>query len=676
MAFNVQKALKDGYTMEEINQYLKSSSSTPTPQSSQPKGNNLAEKAMNLLQDLSSPIRFAKSAAIQSPILALTGGRVNTYDLPGFGKMTGLSEQELQKMYGDGSLKQRATKTMTQAGKEGLEAASYGVPFGKGTNILTKALLPGASIGAMQSLSGDNPTAKDVGISSLLSMLTAGVLNKVPGGEKAASKGISSILPEEKSGNILSKALTGTGKEIKGAGRNFERVVQNNPFFTSSLEKMNKVSDDLRLAGSNKAQLQKAEKSFNEITDQVSTKLKSSNVKIPSRSLFTDLSERLKTTPYYDPTDPKYLNETRKIFNEINKSTKGGVIDINDIYKAKQSIGSKYKKAWTKATPNEADIVAMNMYNELKNIINEAVPGVSKLTEKQSTIFDITNALGKSINTSTVTLGALTPKVPGMARGTQALTNQLGRTIEGLGAATRGAKTPQNESVTKLLSILSSPQMQKAGAVGASRVASQPTQEQVGNPQAGNTVQLGNGYSYQVPTRGQEQGQEQPQQVITNEELTLLMLLDPKNASTYSAIAELQGGGATEQKPLSSTTENRVQLANSGLRALNELESLYQNDPTKVLKSKLPGSIGARDYESASLRAVEGLLRARSGAAVPETEVIRYRNANLPRVGDSRQTALNKLAAFRKDLEEVANSGATMPNNLEVLQNAGIDLGL
>lgn len=676
MAFNVQQALKDGYTMEEINQYLKSSSSTPTPQSSQPKSNNLAEKAMNLLQDLSSPIRFAKSAAIQSPILALTGGKVNTYDLPGVGKMTGLSEQELQKMYGDGSLKQRATKTMTQAGKEGLEAASYGVPFGKGANIITKALLPGAGVGAMQSLSGDNVNAKDVGVNALLSALTAGVINKIPGGQKA-TKGITSILPEERSGNVVSNLLKGTGKEIKGAGRNFERVVQNNPFFTSSLEKMNKVADDLKLAGSNKAQLQKAEQSFNSLSDQVSSKLKSSNVKIPAKSLFTDLSERLKTTPYYDPTDSKYLNETRKIFNEINKNVKGGVVDINDIYKAKQSIGSKYKKAWTKATPNEADIVAMNMYNELKNIINEAVPGVSKLTEKQSTIFDITNALGKSINTSTVTLGALTPKVPGMARGTQALTNQLGRAVEGAGSLAQAPKLPQNEAVTRLLSMLSSPQAQKVGAVATSKLN---TQAPVGQVQAGeqsnNFPTLPNEYSIQEPTPNTGTTPSTNQPVITNEELTLLMLLDPKNASTYSAIAELQGGGATKQKPLSSTTENRVQLANSGLRALNELESLYQSDPTKVLKSRLPGSIGARDYESASLRAVEGLLRARSGAAVPETEVIRYRNANLPRVGDSRQTALNKLAAFRKDLEEVANSGATMPNNLEVLQNAGIDLGL
>lgn len=110
---------------------------------------------------------------------------------------------------------------------------------------------------------------------------------------------------------------------------------------------------------------------------------------------------------------------------------------------------------------------------------------------------------------------------------------------------------------------------------------------------------------------------------------------------------------------LSATTENRVQLATSGIRALNDIEKMIKDDPGKVFKNVIPGKLGARDYDSAAFRAVEGLLRARSGAAIPEIEVRRYMNANLPKVGDSQEEIAYKLESFRKDLEDVAMSGGS-----------------
>lgn len=114
--------------------------------------------------------------------------------------------------------------------------------------------------------------------------------------------------------------------------------------------------------------------------------------------------------------------------------------------------------------------------------------------------------------------------------------------------------------------------------------------------------------------------------------------------------------GGKENK-LSVTAENKVQLANSGLRALDQLETMIATNPDKIWKNVIPGKLGSRDYDSAAFRAVEGLLRARSGAAVPETEVRRYMNANLPRIGDTPEDIQFKLSSFRKDLEDVASSG-------------------
>lgn len=117
----------------------------------------------------------------------------------------------------------------------------------------------------------------------------------------------------------------------------------------------------------------------------------------------------------------------------------------------------------------------------------------------------------------------------------------------------------------------------------------------------------------------------------------------------------------SSQPELNASQENKVQLANSGLRALNEIEQIMARDPNIILKSSIPGQIGARDYSSAATRAVEGLLRARSGAAIPESEVRRYMQANLPRLGDSQEAINAKLSAFRRDLEEVASSGGATP---------------
>jgi hypothetical protein len=110
----------------------------------------------------------------------------------------------------------------------------------------------------------------------------------------------------------------------------------------------------------------------------------------------------------------------------------------------------------------------------------------------------------------------------------------------------------------------------------------------------------------------------------------------------------------TGKEPSATVAKQRA-LGQSGLRALDELEGLIKDDPSVVAKALLPGKLGARQYDAAAHRAVEGLLRARSGAAVPETEVRRYMDSYLPIPGDGPAAIKAKLAAFKQDLEDQAN---------------------
>ncbi len=176
----------------------------------------------------------------------------------------------------------------------------------------------------------------------------------------------------------------------------------------------------------------------------------------------------------------------------------------------------------------------------------------------------------------------------------------------------------------------------------------------------------------QLQQQGTFQQQQQPGMGgLSEDQLSQLSLLALITGDTKALqqIAAYQGiqEKMNKQDKLPATTENRVQLANSGLRALDEIEKILQEDPNKVLKSAIPGKLGARDYDSAAFRAVEGLLRARSGAAIPETEVRRYMNANLPRIGDSPEEVRFKLDAFRRDLEEVSKSGGGT-DDMQILQ--------
>jgi len=102
------------------------------------------------------------------------------------------------------------------------------------------------------------------------------------------------------------------------------------------------------------------------------------------------------------------------------------------------------------------------------------------------------------------------------------------------------------------------------------------------------------------------------------------------------------------------TEKKQIDLANSGLRALDQAEALLKEDPSLVIKRTIPGKIGARSYDSALFRSIEAILRGRSGAAVPEQEVRRYMSAYAPKIGDSKETAKLKLEALRADLLDLA----------------------
>lgn len=108
-----------------------------------------------------------------------------------------------------------------------------------------------------------------------------------------------------------------------------------------------------------------------------------------------------------------------------------------------------------------------------------------------------------------------------------------------------------------------------------------------------------------------------------------------------------------KNKPLPVSAQNMKNLATSGLKGLKDAQVMFEEDPNIVVKGVVTGGLANRKFEAALNRAIEGVLRARSGAAVPETEVKKYRQMYGPRLGDSKDDALYKLSALQQDLQGI-----------------------
>lgn len=95
-------------------------------------------------------------------------------------------------------------------------------------------------------------------------------------------------------------------------------------------------------------------------------------------------------------------------------------------------------------------------------------------------------------------------------------------------------------------------------------------------------------------------------------------------------------------------------LGESGLRTLGQVKSLYEKDPTVLTKQKIPGKFFSRDFDNSLFNTVDTLLRLRTGAAAPESEVRRYMASLGPNFGDSPQVVEQKLNNLAADLSAAA----------------------
>lgn len=637
LKLNVEKARAAGFTDQQIQEYMAQkgvgASSAPQPQSG-----NFVSGVGSFINSLAKPFyQMPAAAAYEAALLARSKSDPNIYNTSA-GDNPFLDENKM-----------RTQDLALQQAKNSLNVLSWGVPLGKGTSIAGKAIpglrpvAGGATVGLMQGLSADNVTPEGVIGSTVLGGGTAGVLNKLLGtATKPTTTTISPTLKRSMSDRLKSAAVSP------------RPITKGSPKGALEMDEVLDIGLDIpgktaRAKYSNMALMaQDAESKLNNVLNS-SKKLYS--VDDVAKSILDETAANAKHGFRWGRQDS--MEAWQEVVEQLRSKAKNGKVTLADIQEVKKTISNEAQNAFNQLEGGRTVSLSGGRAKDLRKGIDvfmksEAPKGYAEANKVIEKLNKAQNSIEKRALTNNqirmlgVNMGPnLTPLADASSTTAGNVLGKTGGRVAGLrmGANKVGA-TPDN--LTKIL-------MASANASGPGAQPQALPEDQLANTQ-GETDPLGLGFTLT------------PLDVITAK-----LTLDEEAAALVEEIYKMQEEATGKSTNLSATTENRVQLARSGLRALNELENIYAKDPTRVLKAAIPGNLGARDFESASIRAVEGLLRARSGAAVPPEEVRRYRRANLPSVGDSLATAQMKLDAFRADLMEVANSGSTMPSYVDIL---------
>lgn len=666
------------------------SQQTPTPAvnvqqstQNQPKQANAPQPSGlvgNFFKSLYQPFQMAQNAVGEAANVVTTPGMIKS------ALNMDLTDEELQSVmnYQPKYLDEKIVEDRGELSKYGAKTAAgigaYAIPAG---GSVKAAAGLGAVAGGLSSYAND----EDIVTGAAIGGVTGGAFNVVGKGLRWATKargGTEEVVKEIKPGRIeqLGKFLREDATQIKQKasvyGAKKEKLIQ-------------ETLDTLGIVGGPQQKYEQLEPVMGQLGQQIDEIIKANPnktvdiedlTKIFNHKIKSEIRTKSLTSNTAKQEIEGYVGDLLREA-ESEGSTQ---IGLDKLFKLKKLVNKDYGSIATKlenATPlTDREKVVYYARQVLDQAMTEQLPQVKELTVMQSHLYDAARSLSAARGTvptfriagftvpqhrrvqdflgrQLVAMGKLQSKAGENAAFT---TKQIQGALNKLAA---GEQSELYDLVTRV-GIIGS-----AGAANASQGINTPSE----NPQQYQQDISQTNYSgnNQNQTNNNLQNNTQSDNSVAQPfggrskgELLQLALAEGASLSDlkeigdiYDLIVPLAEEETAKEKTLSVTAENKVQLGKSGLRALDSLEQIMQDRPSAVFLSKVPGQLGARDYDSAAFKSVEALLRARSGAAIPEEEVRRYMRANLPRLGDSQETIQSKLQSLRRDLEDVATTGGT-----------------
>ena len=108
-------------------------------------------------------------------------------------------------------------------------------------------------------------------------------------------------------------------------------------------------------------------------------------------------------------------------------------------------------------------------------------------------------------------------------------------------------------------------------------------------------------------------------------------------------------------------------LAKTGLNLVDDVEQIYEEDPSVLTKQLMPGKYASRKYDTAVYDMADALLRLRTGAQANPSEIRGYMQTIAPSFGDSSEVVSYKLNKMRQDFINYMQSGGTATANTQSL---------
>jgi len=533
-------------------------------------------------------------------------------------------------------------------GQQAIGAASTFVPAG---GTLLGAVAKGAAAGAGSAFSAADLTDENLDLGGEL--LKGAALG---GGLGAIAKGVSSLA--SKGAGAADDVVTGAakGNALTRAGRGLKKSALglSDEVSPTGFQRTQQLADDaINILDSTggKATPAGLNKSFSKLNNELATVVKGADTRFNPTSIMDDTIERLSLE-----VDDVAAGAVGKNVEVLRKklANLGDSPTADQIVKLKSEVqgqmGNIYKKLSSGNAPlSPSEQATLAFRNSLDDAIAATLPEAKAITSQMSVLHqiapDIYKNSQKGLKVGSPLLGTqlnLSGPVQGLKNAVGNVAERIGQgAVPGGGAVSRFADLANTAQQKAMLSstipaaVLRQPEGTPANPFAPEPMIEDPMlmEDEILAEDTGDT-----GMTVQEAT-----------QYFLNQGMSI------KDAKEYGKV---YGTEPKKEKELSGTEKEKNSNLNTGLRALNKIESVIAEDPSSLSNAFLPGilqSSSTRQLNTSISQLSDVIGRMRSGGAISEQEEARFRGflpSTNPLAPDDPETIAFKLNEIKQLLSD------------------------
>jgi hypothetical protein len=369
---------------------------------------------------------------------------------------------------------------------------------------------------------------------------------------------------------------------------------------------------------------------------------------------------------HFDPANKAHIDLNNRYAARLDAAS-----TPKEILEARRVFGQAAKKVYTNpdATQTLDKELADVYYKHANTMLDKIAPEVRAADKKVSTYIDAEKALTSSkskVDASGVKPFGTSINGKGIGGGTlQAALDTAGKTLEAVGGNSKAATFGRG---------LTGQVATRLAAAPVTASAAQPSDALEGEivDPASEDTNLDT-----AAAGGDQTGTGTPDPATVNKALQVA-LLQALGKGDYQGISAIKTAmdvfATTADKPLTASQATRAAAAKNALNDVPLIEEAISSGKLGGAKA-LPGSgtqlgrraLGTENLDAALFNIADNILRARSGAAAPDSEIKRFVETFLPSPTDSKKAKNQKLARAVRELNGYVNPTAATEDTLDGL---------